>query len=228
MKKYFIAGILAWAPIFLTIWLISVIFGSVNSVLKNILLWLHEVLRIPIPDIAFRIADIPGVGLLSLILIIFITGILATNVIFKWLIGEASKFITRIPIIKSIYSTSKQIFDTVLSDNSKSFKQAVLIQFPATDNWTIAFVTGIINKQGAIITQIPQQNENIDNQQEDWLSVYVPTTPNPTSGYLLIINSKNVKPLDIKVEDALKYIVSMGVINLSSTEKTKKVTKVSE
>jgi len=214
MKKYLIAGFLVWAPIAVTIWLITLVFGSINSLFRNLLLWLHQVFGINIPSILFQISSIPGVGVLTLVLIIWITGLFAANIAGKWWLDIWHKIINHIPIVKSIYSMTKQIFDTLLSDSGKSFKEAVLIEYPLEQTWTIAFVTG----KPAIFVM------PIDNPDKDWISVYVPTTPNPTSGFLLIVDRNKTKKLDISVEQALKYIVSMGVLNIDKN-KIDKITK---
>ncbi len=236
MKKYLLAGLLVWLPIGITVWLLKLVFGSINSIFKSLLIWFQGLFGINIPPILLEIASIPGIGLLVIISIIFLTGLFAGNIVGQWWIELWDKFVNHIPIVKSIYSTIKKISDTLLSDNGQSFKEAVLVEYPKKGIWTIAFVTGTPD---SVITPDPiialHNDISQNNNYEKYISVFVPTTPNPTSGFLLIVERNDVKNLDLSVEQALKYIVSMGVLQIESSvtedvgeclEKSKADTKI--
>ncbi len=189
MKRYFIAGLLVWVPLAVTIWLIRFLVTTMDGVLPE---WM-------IPDIVER-QHIPGVGLVSVLLLVFATGVLAANFVGERLVKWWEALLARIPIVRTIYSSVKQVSDTVLSPNGQAFRKAVLVQYPRAGSWTIAFVTG---KPGG---------EVAEHLQGDFLSLYVPTTPNPTSGFFLMVPRADVIELDMSVDAALKYIISMGVV----------------
>ena len=142
----------------------------------------------------------PGFGVLLSFLILFLTGVIAANFFGARLIRVWESLLGRIPVVKSIYSSVKQVSDTLLSDSGNAFRKALLVQFPHQDSWTIAFLTG---------TPASSVAEHLD---EEHLSVYVPTTPNPTSGYFIIVPKSKVRELDMTVDEALKYVISMGVV----------------
>ena len=134
------------------------------------------------------------------LLIIFVTGLIATNFFGKKLILLWEYMLARVPVVKSIYASVKQVSDTLFSDSGNAFRRAVLVQFPRQGTWTIAFVTG-------------QPGGDVANHlQGDFISVYVPTTPNPTGGYFLMLPRAEVVELNMSVDEALKYIISMGVV----------------
>lgn len=190
MKRYFIAGLLVWVPLAVTIWLIRFLVTTMDGVLPE---WM-------IPDIVER-QHIPGVGLVSVLLLVFATGVLVANFIGERLVKWWEALLARIPIVRTIYSSVKQVSDTVLSPNGQAFRKAVLVQYPRAGSWTIAFLTGAPG---------PGVAEHLDGEH---VSVYVPTTPNPTSGFFLIMARSEVIELDVSVDSALKYIVSMGVVS---------------
>ncbi len=192
MKKYFITGLLVLVPLFITAWVIV----SLVSVMDQSLLLLPHKWH-PKTLIGY---DLPGIGAALTLLIIFITGLIARNIFGQQIILVWELFLSRVPVVKSIYSSVKQVSDTLFSDSGNAFRQAVLIQFPHQDVWTIAFITG---QPGGEVS---------DYLQGDYVSIYVPTTPNPTSGYFLMIEKNRVKELDMTVDQALKYIISMGVV----------------
>jgi uncharacterized membrane protein len=141
-----------------------------------------------------------GLGAILTILIIFLTGVIATNIFGQQLILLWEAMLSRVPVVKSIYASVKQVSDTIFSDSGNAFRKALLIEFPHKGAWTIAFLTG-------------QPGGDVSNHlQGDYVSVYVPTTPNPTGGYFLMIERKDVIELDMSVDQALKYIISMGTV----------------
>lgn len=192
MKRYLIAGLLVWVPIGITIWVLAFL---VNS-LDQILLLFPESAR-PEALVGFHI---PGIGVLVAFLILLATGMLAANFLGARLIGAWEAVLIRIPFVKSIYSSVKQVSDTLLSPQGNAFRKALLVEFPHAGSWTIAFQTG---------QPAPAVTEHLDGEH---VSVYVPTTPNPTSGYFVIVPRARVHDLDMTVDEALKYIISMGVV----------------
>jgi uncharacterized membrane protein len=189
MKRYFIAGLLVWVPLAVTIWLIRFLVTTMDGVLPE---WM-------IPDVIER-QHIPGMGLVAVLLLVFATGVLAANFIGERLVRWWEMLLARIPIVRTIYSSVKQVSDTILSPNGQAFRKAVLVQYPRQGSWTIAFLTGAPG---------PGVTEHLPGEH---VSVYVPTTPNPTSGFFLLMPKREVVELDMSVDAALKYIVSMGVV----------------
>jgi len=193
MKRYLIAGLLVWVPLGITLWVIN----SLVSTLDQTLLLVPENLR-PEALVGFRI---PGLGVLLSFMILFVTGVFAANFFGQRLILIWEGLLGRIPVVKSIYSSVKQVSDTVLSDQGTAFRKALLVEFPRPGCWTIAFLTG--TPADAVLDHLPGEH----------ISVYVPTTPNPTGGYFVMVPKGSVRELDMSVDDALKYIISMGVVS---------------
>ncbi|MDZ4140991.1 MAG: DUF502 domain-containing protein [Methylotenera sp.] len=205
MRKYFITGLLVLVPLFITAWVLSGIIGMMD----NSLLLLPENWR---PKAQLGL-EIPGVGALLTLFIIFVTGLIATNFFGRQLILLWEAMLARVPVVKSIYASVKQVSDTLFSDSGNAFRQAVLVQFPREGAWTIAFITG---RPGGDVA---------NHLQGDYVSVYVPTTPNPTGGYFLMLPQADVIELDMSVDEALKYIISMGVVSPSPKLKAKLLVK---
>lgn len=192
LKKYFITGLLIWIPLIITLWVLKVIFDT----LDGSLLLLPESFQTE----RWLGVHIPGLGALLTLVIVLITGIFATNFFGAQLVQLWHDVLNRIPVVNSIYSSVKQISDTVFSSSGQAFRKALLVQWPHPGMWTIAFLTG--TPGGDVATLLPP----------DCLSVYVPTTPNPTGGYFVIVQRSQVIELDMTVDQALKYIISMGVV----------------
>ncbi|HEX4986274.1 MAG TPA: DUF502 domain-containing protein [Burkholderiales bacterium] len=192
MKKYFITGLLIWVPIVITVWVLSVLVGT----LDQSLLLLPEDWQ-PREWLGF---NIPGLGVLLTLAIVLLTGMLAANMIGQRLVHLWESLLGRIPIVKSLYSSVKQVSDTLFSSSGQAFRKALLVQYPRQGSWTIAFLTG-------------QPGGDVANHLKgEYVSVYVPTTPNPTSGFFLMMPRADVIELDMDVDEALKYIISMGVV----------------
>ena len=192
MRKYFITGLLIWIPLVITLWVLKVIFDTLDA---SLLL---------LPD-SFQTErwlgmHIPGLGAVLTILVVFLTGVLATNFVGAQLVQFWHGLLNRIPVVNSIYSSVKQISDTLFSSSGQAFRKALLVQWPHPGMWTIAFLTGVPG--GDVVKYLPP----------DCLSVYVPTTPNPTGGYFVIVRRADVVELEMSVDEALKYIISMGVV----------------
>ena len=200
MKKYFIAGLLVWLPLAVTIWVLQAVLGVLDGVFG----WLLNGSRALLPAAADApielLRSIPGLGVIVMLLGLLLTGMFATNIVGQWSLRQGHRLMTRIPIVKSIYSSVKQVSDTLFSSSGNAFRQAVLVQYPRAGAWTIAFVTG---KPGG---------EAAHHLRGDYFSVYVPTTPNPTSGFFLMVPRSDVIVLAMSVDEALKYVISMGVV----------------
>jgi uncharacterized membrane protein len=192
MKRYFITGLLIWAPLGITLWVLSFILGMMDqSIMLLPNAWQPRAL------VGF---NIPGVGAVMTLLVVFITGLLTANFIGQRLVRWWEALLHRIPVVRSIYQSVKQISDTVFSPSGQAFRQAVLVQYPRQGSWTIGFLTGTPG------------GEIADRLGDNMVSLYVPTTPNPTSGFFLMVPKSDVLELDMSVEDALKYLISMGVV----------------
>ncbi len=192
IKRYFITGLLVLVPLFITIWVLTILIGIMDQSL-----WL-----LPYswrPEALFGMS-IPGLGALLTLGIIFFTGLVATNFFGRRIIQFWEALLSRVPVVKSIYYSVKQVSDTLFSDSGQAFRKALLVQYPREGSWTIAFLTG---KPGGDVA---------NHLEGDYVSVYVPTTPNPTSGFFLMMPKADVIELKMSVDDALKYIVSMGVV----------------
>jgi len=193
MRKYFITGLLILVPLAITIWVLNLIIGTMDQSL----LLLPERWR---PEAIFGF-HIPGVGTILTLLIIFFTGLATRNFIGKKVVQMWEGIVTRIPVVNSIYSSVKQVSDTLFSSSGNAFRKAVLVQYPREGSWTIAFLTGV---PGGDVR---------NHLRGDYISIYVPTTPNPTSGFFLMVPRADTIELDMNVDEALKYIVSMGVVS---------------
>ncbi len=200
MKRYLIAGLLVWLPLAVTIWVLQAVLG----LLDGVFLWLLSGSQIVLPvgahaSIQF-LRTVPGLGVIVMLLGLLLTGVFATNIFGQWWLRQGHRLLNKIPIVKSIYSSVKQVSDTLFSSSGNAFRQAVLVEYPRRGSWTIAFVTG---KPGG---------EAGHHLRGDYLSVYVPTTPNPTSGFFLMVPQSDVVNLAMSVDEALKYVISMGVV----------------
>lgn len=192
MKRYFITGLLIWVPLTITVWVLHLIVGT----LDQSLLLLPAAWR---PSALLGV-NIPGIGAIATLLVVVLTGVIAANYFGQRLVQFWESLLVRIPVVKSIYSSVKQVSDTLFAPNGQAFRKALLVQYPREGSWTIAFLTGTPNHE--VASHLPGEH----------VSVYVPTTPNPTSGFFLIMHKEAVVELDMSVDEALKYVISMGVV----------------
>ena len=194
LKKYLITGVLVWLPIAVTIWAMSYIISAADRLI-NLLpeSWQPQ---------HFWGFNIPGLGIVAATVVLFVTGVLAANVLGRRILGAWDSLLGRIPVVKSIYSSVKKVSESLLSDSSRSFKTPVLVPFPQPGIWTIAFVSG----------HIPAKLKGSLPQDDDYISVYVPTTPNPTGGYYIMVKKSDVRELEMSVDQALKYVISLGMV----------------
>jgi uncharacterized membrane protein len=192
IKRYFITGLLIWVPLAITAWVLTMIIGTMDQSLHLLPAAVH-----PRSVLGF---DIPGSGAILTLLIILLTGIIAANFIGQRLVAWWESLLARIPVVNSIYNSVKQVSDTLFSSSGNAFRKALLIEYPRRGAWTIAFLTG---RPGGEMER---------HLAGEYISVYVPTTPNPTSGFFLMLPRSEVVELDMSVDTALKYVISMGVV----------------
>ncbi|MCA3132210.1 MAG: DUF502 domain-containing protein [Betaproteobacteria bacterium] len=191
MRRYLITGLLIWVPLGITFWVLRALITTMDQTL----LLLPEAWR-PAAWMGF---DVPGLGVVLTLLVLLVTGVLAANFIGQRVVEGWERLLGRIPVVKSIYNSVKQVSDTLFSSKGEAFRKALLVQWPREGMWTIAFLTGTPGGDVA------------NHLKGEWVSVYVPTTPNPTGGYFIMLPRQDVIELDMSVDEALKYVISMGV-----------------
>lgn len=199
MRKYFITGLLILVPLAITLWVLSLFISTLDQ----------SLLFIPVawrPEAVFGFY-VPGLGTILTLLIIFTVGVATHNFMGRQVVVIWESLLNRIPIFRSIYSSVKQVSDTLFSSSGNAFRKALLVEYPRPGSWTIGFLTGV---PGGDVS---------NHLRGDYVSVYVPTTPNPTSGFFLMMPRSDTIELDMTVDDALKYIVSMGVVAPGTVEK---------
>jgi uncharacterized membrane protein len=192
LKTYFLTGLLVLVPLAITLWVLGLIIGTMDQTL-NLLpsSWQPE------RALGFRL---PGLGAVLTLAFILVVGLLTQNFIGQTLVQWWEGLLRRIPVVGPLYTSVKQVSDTLLSSTGNAFRKALLIEYPRKGSYTIAFLTGIPG------------GDVVNHLQGEHVSVYVPTTPNPTSGFFLMLPRSEVIELDMSVDAALKYIVSMGVV----------------
>ncbi len=190
MRRYFIAGLIVWVPIIITFVVIRFIIRLLDRTL-SLLPAQYQ------PDQLFGI-HIPGLGLIFTLLILLLTGLLVTNFIGHRLVNAWEKLLSRIPLIRSIHAAVKQVLHAILQPQSKSFRKVLLVEYPRKGLWSVAFQTS--------------ERFNISHIKSDTITIFIPTTPNPTSGFLMLIAKEDAIELDISVEEALRMVISLGVV----------------
>ena len=210
LKKYLITGVLVWLPIVVTVWVLTYIINASDQLINLIpSRWRPE---------NYTGFKIPGLGVIVAVVVLFVTGVFAANVLGRKILEGWDSLLGRIPVVKSIYSSVKKVSEALLSDNGRSFKTPVLVPFPQPDIWTIAFVSG----------SIPAVVQKSLSETETYVSVYVPTTPNPTGGYYIMVKQSDIRELDMSVDDALKYVISLGMVMPDDLPLKQKATPVLE
>jgi len=207
-RRYFITGLLIWIPIGITLWVLDTIITTMDLSLS--------LLPASLQPVALFGRHLPGLGALLTILIIVATGLAATNILGQRMVLFWEGLLHRIPIVRTIYSSVKQVSDTLLSPQGNAFRKALLIEYPRAGSWTIAFMTG--TPAAEVRRRVAQAVGGVDADAgvgAEMVSVYVPTTPNPTSGFFLMFPRSEVIELRMSVDEALKYVVSMGVVGPS-------------
>lgn len=199
LRQYFITGLLVWLPMGVTVWVLLWLLGILDGIFLGVLAAV-EAMAPALQPLANSLRHIPGLGVILVAVVILGTGLFVANIFGQWALRQWDRLMTRIPVVRSIYSSVKQVSDTLFSGSGQAFSQALLIQYPRQGAWTIAFLTG--KPGGEVATHL----------QGDYVSVYVPTTPNPTSGFFLMVPRADVVALAMSVDEALKYVISMGVV----------------
>jgi uncharacterized membrane protein len=201
IKKYLLTGLLVWLPLAVTVWALTWLVDILNAIFGN---FLHGLIAVAPASMAQALRSLPGVPGLGVFLVLFAmlaTGALVSNVAGRWVVTQWDKLFTNIPIVKSIYNSVKKVSNTLFSSNGNAFRTAMLVQYPRAGSWTIAFQTGV--PSGEVQSHLGA----------DFVSVYVPTTPNPTSGFFLMLPRADVIELDMSVDEALTYVISMGLVS---------------
>ena len=199
LKSLFVAGLLVWLPLTITIWVLWQLLSVFDGIFRALIATAGAL----VPELApalQRLGHIPGVGVVLVLAAIVLTGLLVANIVGQWWLARWDALMARIPIVKSIYSSVRQVSDTLFSSNGKAFRRAVMVPYPHAGSRTIGFVTGA--PSGEVAARLSGEH----------ISVYVPTTPNPTSGFFLMVPKADVVELDMSVDEALKYVISMGVV----------------
>jgi uncharacterized membrane protein len=192
LRKWLLAGLLVIVPLAITVWVLQWIIGTLDQTLLILPQAWH-------PD-RFIGFHVPGFGVLLALAILLAVGAITSNFLGKKLVVWNDAILHRIPVVRSIYSSVKKVSDTLFSENGNAFRTAVLVQWPRADVWTIGFVTGVPGGDVA------------NHLLGDYLSVYVPTTPNPTGGYFVMLRRSDCIELRMSVDEALRYVISMGVV----------------
>jgi uncharacterized membrane protein len=193
LRAYFLAGILVTGPIALTLYLAWSFVRGVDSAVSAVLPAEYN----PETYLPFYV---PGIGLIVLLICLTLIGALTAGYLGRVLVRLSERLLARMPVVRGLYSATKQIFETVLSKQSTMFREVVLVEWPRRDMWTVAFVT------------VPPEGELKDMNPPESIGVYVPTTPNPTSGYLIYVPRKDVRSLAMTVEEGIKLVVSGGIV----------------
>lgn len=200
-KKYLLAGLLVWLPLAITVWVLIGLVGALDGVMSGVL----TAIGIMVPTaqtgaVIEILRPLHGLGVVLVVVVLLLTGAMVSNVAGRWFVRQWDRLLSNIPIVKSIYTSIKKVSDTLFSTNGNAFRKAVLVQFPLPGSWTIAFQTG------------SPAGEVAEHLGSDYMSVYVPTTPNPTSGYFLVVRRSEVRELNMSVDQALTYVISMGAV----------------
>lgn len=206
LRSYLLAGLIVWLPVLITF----VVIRFIVDLLDSTMALLPKAYQ---PEQLFGIY-IPGLGVIISLALLLITGLIAKNFLGERLVSFGESLLTRIPLVRSVYNASKQVIETIFASNSQAFRKVVLVEYPRKGLWTVAFLTGS-NQLNESFFAAPEHAKKFVLQDPDkaLLSVFVPTTPNPTSGFLLMVPKEETIELAMSVDEALKFIISLGVMN---------------
>ncbi len=190
MKRYFVTGLLIWVPLGITLWVLDLLIGTLDQSLAILpAAWQPE---------AWIGVRVPGLGVILTLVVIVLTGVFATNFLGQKIVDAWERLLIRIPVVKSIYGGVKQVSDTLLSGSGHAFRKVLLVRYPHPQAWSLAFQT---NVPAEVMRALPDEH----------VAVFIPTTPSPVNGFYFYVKKSEVIELDVPVDRALKYIVSMGV-----------------
>jgi len=193
IKRYLIAGVLIWVPVGLVLLIVNIMVEMADRTLLLLPADFH-------PDTVLGV-HIPGLGIVLTLAVLMVTGFVVTNYFGRKLVGWGEALVARIPVVRSLYHGAKQVLETMLSDGGTSFKKVLLVQYPKEGVWSIAFQTNTSAEEVQARTG------------DEVICAFIPTTPNPTSGFLVMLPRKDVVEMDMSVDDALKMIISLGVVS---------------
>ncbi|WP_018950267.1 DUF502 domain-containing protein [Thioalkalivibrio sp. ALMg11] len=192
LRRYLIAGLLVWLPLIVTGFIIKLLVDLLDfTILLLPPAWRPEAI------LGF---SIPGAGIVLAVVVVFVTGVVVANIVGRKLVSVGESIVRRIPLVSSIYGAVKQVTETVLTDGGQAFRKVMLIEYPRRGLWSVGFMTGVA------------VGEVQDRTERDVITVFVPTTPNPTSGFVLMVPREEAIELDMTVEDGLKFVMSLGVV----------------
>lgn len=196
IRTIFLAGTLTVVPVAVTALLLNFLFANVDPIFQPLIIWLIDL----VPFLKGRVTYIPGFGILMTILFIFLVGVFVTNIIGQKLMLLGERILDKIPLVRSIYSSSKQLMQAVSLTSNDGFQKVILIEYPRRGLWVIGFVTCENKGEIQLLTK------------EKVVNVFIPTTPNPTSGFLLLVPQQDITPLSMTVEEGLKLVISGGIV----------------
>ena len=200
IKKYLLTGLLVWLPLAITISVLLWLVNLLDAVFGGFMTGLVKVAPVSLTPTLKEWREVSGLGVVLVVTVLLATGALVSNVAGRWMVAQWDRLFTNIPVFKSIYTSVKKVSDTLFSSNGNAFRTALLVQYPRAGVWTVAFQTG--TPSGEVAAHLGA----------DLVSVYVPTTPNPTSGFFLMLPRADVIELKMSVDEALTYVISMGSV----------------